>query len=320
MMVVRPRITRRHAPVAAVRRTLIAALLVVAAARPAHATAQVANVIVVDGVTHALWTEPLYGSGLTLVTDRMAHWGHSTACWAGFRSVWAIRDGRLWFVGTRECGGAAELAADQVLKGVDTHEVVADGYTGRLILPQGPLVRYVHAGWASLYAAERRISVVEGRVVSDEVVQLVAPGFSFLTALGMYPGLLVPDDIALSVEAFEFVEDGGDNWVVYPGASPHRALRIKTSSGRASADPAQWRGAVDDALTAQVGRSTQPRSYVDVDEGLVGWVDEQGSRDTLRRVFAWATTYGTDTFVVELPKASADEMEAFTKQLGLVPR
>jgi hypothetical protein len=318
MVAVGPWITRRHALEAGVLRAVIALLLVVAAPRPAHATAQVANLIVIDGETHALWSEPLDSSGLRLVTDRMAHWGRSTACWAGFRSVWAIRGGLLWFAGTRECHGPAGLAADRVLQGVDARQIVADGYTGTLILPQGPLVQYVHGGWASLYASERRISVVEGRVVSDEVVQLVAPGFSFLSTLWMHPGLIVPEDIARSVEAFEPVEDGDAAWLVYPGASPDRALRIKSSSGRASADPAQWRGAVDDALSAQLGASTLPRSYLDLDDGLVGWVDEQGERDTLRRVFAWATPYGTDTFVLELPKASADEMEAFTKQLGLV--
>lgn len=151
----------------------------------AMATAQESDILVIDGKTFNLDSNPL-DSWLEAHPDKRLRQGGviSSASWRGYVGHWEIKDGKLWLRKVVvEFGKGPSVRADapdlsQCEPGSDTYldcnlvadlfpeggDILADWYSGILIVPIGELVEYVHMGYGSTYSKYLVLSVRKGEV------------------------------------------------------------------------------------------------------------------------------------------------------------
>ena len=135
-------------------------------------TAQALEEIIVDGVQYDLMARPLDAYLDTLnPCPNMADLSgfHCSALWRGYIGVWELQADRLFLQRLR--GGWSFDEGGEV-PDIDLSRIFPDGprpipaiwYSGKLSLPLGPMLQYVHMGWGSFYQFERIIYVHHGRV------------------------------------------------------------------------------------------------------------------------------------------------------------
>ena len=285
------------------------------AARPAHATAQVGNLLLIDGEYHTLWSQPLAGTPYRVVRRMEEGWSLTTACWAGHLTVWSLEAEQLWFLGTQECLGSKALSADEVLEGVTETRVAADWYSGTLVLPQGEVISYAHSGWDTLYSEQRRIVVERGQVMTDSVTQLVAPGFVRVEEIWLPAPLLLPRDITEAALTSE--QHGDQQWLILQGAQPDRRLQLQELA--AAPEDADLPALLSSTLTDHLGTSDGQQHRTLDDRGMIVWADHPGSNGKHVRVFAWVSRniFEQNQFVLFELHLPQSELEAFTTHLDL---
>lgn len=135
---------------------VLLALLPILPATRAMATAQAPDIIVIDGKEYGLNTNPLdrYLSKLGDVAPRFEP--SSSALWRGYIASWELEGGKLFLrkISVPRYGrsGDEKKPSDALRKVFPGEgEVVADWYSGALIIPDGKLVQYVHMGYGSTY-------------------------------------------------------------------------------------------------------------------------------------------------------------------------
>jgi len=165
---------------------LLAVALACLPVRPALATAQQADALLLDGKEHALNTNPL-AAWIEAHPDRApGSEVRSSANWRGYIATWEIAGGKLWlrkvevsyvdgkerreYVDNKGVGRVIEIPQYRqrdVLGDLfdGRREIVATWYTGTLIVPQGELVDYVHMGYGSTYERYTIIWVKAGEVL-----------------------------------------------------------------------------------------------------------------------------------------------------------
>lgn len=134
------------------------------------ATAQRSDVIVIDNKEFLLNTNPLELHLKEInwkPPKEAAIWSSN---WRGYVATWKIGSGNLIL-----SDASIELHSDSpnnqkrksILKQLfpDTKEVVANWYTGALIVPDGEMTNYVHMGYGSTYEAYQIIRINKGVVV-----------------------------------------------------------------------------------------------------------------------------------------------------------
>ena len=154
-------------------------------------TAQVSNTLIMQGAAHPLLTDPLQGF-FAPERPQPPFCAVETANWDGYLTTWEIRDDSLYLVrleGT-VCLRKAELGAEKSswcevghsgeceiaeISLRDICDVPAGGFcahwfSGTLRVPQGALIHYVHAGWASKYERELLLVVQKGQLTSQETI------------------------------------------------------------------------------------------------------------------------------------------------------
>lgn len=136
----------------------------------AHATAQAPDVILIDGKEYSLNTNPL-DRYLDKLGDKAPRFeAPHTALWRGYVATWELAQGKLYLrkvEGHRDLGNGADDAGKLNVDGMkelfpDKSDVVADWYTGTLIIPNGEQVEYVHMGYGSTYAKYIVVSIKDG--------------------------------------------------------------------------------------------------------------------------------------------------------------
>jgi hypothetical protein len=165
--------------VSLLRALTLSALLL---ATTASATAQRGDVLLLDGKPHTLHTNPLSG-WLKSHPDVLPSGGvEMSSNWRGYVATWDVADDRLrlrkvevsYEKGT-EPGGSGKVLRPDVFDLVEVDvlrtlfppggPVVADWYSGTLVVPQGRLVAYVHLGYGSTYERYTILPVRGGVVV-----------------------------------------------------------------------------------------------------------------------------------------------------------
>lgn len=131
-------------------------------------TAQISERLIFEGQQVALLSNPL--------SDYFALGGRdpgfqstSTALWRGYVGTWEVTDDRLYLValqGLLKSGAEANLAS--VFPGFEDR-VFAHWFSGRLRIPQGKRLAYVHMGYGSTYERDVFLSLEDGVVVAQEV-------------------------------------------------------------------------------------------------------------------------------------------------------
>jgi len=97
----------------------------------------------------------------------------STALYRGYIGTWQIIKDRLYLVKLE-----AKLEQGQPMTLGDLflgfpNRVFAHWFSGRVRLPRGELLEYVHAGWGSIYEADLFIEFKNGILVGEELKQNV---------------------------------------------------------------------------------------------------------------------------------------------------
>ena len=140
------------------------------------ATAQEPDLLVIDGKTVALETNPLSSlikSGTIKLPEPDEQWSSN---WRGYVAKWELREDRLILKeltvlllppGAKpEADAAPTNVLQTVFDGKD--EVPANWYTGTLVLPRGDIINYVHMGYGSTYERYTVLRINSGQLVSHE--------------------------------------------------------------------------------------------------------------------------------------------------------
>ena len=172
--------------------TLLLLSLLAFAPRAADATAQEPDLLLMDGEPVSLNTNPL-SPWLQSHPKALPEPGViSSSRWRGYVASWEIRDEQLWLTRVEmelpdrdsdpdpNCGGEPvcfDASTQDVLPQLfpGRSELVAEWYSGALIIPRGELVDYVHMGYGSTYERYLVLVIDDGRVVSRR--ELDADGF-----------------------------------------------------------------------------------------------------------------------------------------------
>lgn len=158
-------------------------------------TAQIGNSITIGEVRRALLSRP--EAGFLARLDRLPGFcARSTANWCGYKTEWAVVADKLYLLGldglvcdrlpNPEVQSSAwcrvghlgdclyrEISLSDLCP-VPSGGIPALWFTGELRIPDGELVEYVHAGWASGYERDLIVEVVAGQVVSEKIVRIPA--------------------------------------------------------------------------------------------------------------------------------------------------
>ena len=102
---------------------------------------------------------------------------NTSACWRGYYGHWHIRDQRLYLDRLKYGDGIVyEMFTNrpitmEILFPGQKPPIFANWWTGHITCRFGEQLQYVHVGFASVYEFERKLTFVEGTLVSDETTQ-----------------------------------------------------------------------------------------------------------------------------------------------------
>jgi hypothetical protein len=90
----------------------------------------------------------------------------SSACWRGYIGVWKIIDDKLYLTELRSCcykedkitGDLNEIFGERCQNG----KVLADWYTGEIIIPRRKMLYYEHMGYGSVFKKELSLKISNG--------------------------------------------------------------------------------------------------------------------------------------------------------------
>jgi hypothetical protein len=132
-------------------------------------TAQIFERILYEGEQRFMADEPL--EAWFEQKGRPAFRAINTALWRCYVGTWEIRDGRLFLlhIAANYEDGTPVTLADLFPEHRDDAPVAATWFTGRLRLPRGERLRYVHMGYESLYEEDLFLDVDQGVVVGAKL-------------------------------------------------------------------------------------------------------------------------------------------------------
>lgn len=94
----------------------------------------------------------------------------STACWRGYFGQWEIKDNKLYLIGLKAyLEGYREVDLNYLFP--RQKQVIADWFSGKIRVPQGEMLDYVHMGYASLYERDLILEIKNGELVNEYVVE-----------------------------------------------------------------------------------------------------------------------------------------------------
>ncbi len=131
-------------------------------------TAQISERLIFERQQVALLSNPLYDY-FALGGSNPGFESTSTALWRGYVGTWEILNDRLYLVelrGTLKSGDDATL--ESVFPGFKDR-VFAHWFSGRLRIPQGKRLEYVHMGYASTFERDVLLTLQNGVVLTKEI-------------------------------------------------------------------------------------------------------------------------------------------------------
>ncbi|GEM_PF-1046500 len=149
-------------------------LVAIIAGKYIYATAQVPDYLIYKGDTLPIFSNPLeqyfQKKGNRLLLDFVGC--VSTACWRGYKAIWELKNDSLFLRQItschQNCGIQTRDANLKLMFGTD--RVFAKWFTGKIIVPQGKLVQYVHMGYASIYEKELHLFFRNGINTKEKVI------------------------------------------------------------------------------------------------------------------------------------------------------
>lgn len=138
------------------------------------ATGQVPDYLIYKGDTVAIFSNPLEQyfelTGKRELIDFVGC--GSTACWRGYKAIWELNNDSLFLRQITSChnGCGLEIKNADLNKMFGTDDVFANWFTGKIVIPQGKQVQYIHMGYASIYERELHISFKNGLQANERTV------------------------------------------------------------------------------------------------------------------------------------------------------
>lgn len=150
---------------------LILVLLFALSPVAARATAQQPDVLLLDGKEEPIFTNPL--EGFLERRPELRPPSPHTANWRGYVATFRIRDEALWLEKVEVSRYLGKVEGKPARETVDVlptffpgrREVLADWYTGVLLIPRGKMLEYVHMGYGSTYERYVLLEIRAGRLV-----------------------------------------------------------------------------------------------------------------------------------------------------------
>lgn len=142
----------------------------------AFATAQIPETLIFGGQNKALFTNPLdiwiKSPGNA---DRIRPYISERKCsasWRGYAGTWEIRGDQLLLVKLQAdpCSQKSREIPLSALFSGQTAPIVATWFSGRLTVPDGKRLKYVHMGYMSQYERYILLQVDRGIVIDRQVV------------------------------------------------------------------------------------------------------------------------------------------------------
>lgn len=151
----------------------VTALLACASA-PASATAQQPDILFLDGKQEPIFTNPLEPFLARRPTLRPE--SPNTANWRGYVATFRIRDGALWLERVEVSRYLGKVDGEHKREIEDAlprffpgkREVLADWYTGVLLIPRGKMIDYVHMGYGSTYERYVLLEIRAGKLAGRQ--------------------------------------------------------------------------------------------------------------------------------------------------------
>jgi len=131
-------------------------------------TAQVPEKLIYQGKSISMCAEPL-GDYFQLAGIKPDFEICHTALWRRYVGSWEILDDRLYLIGLKATLRDGTKASIATLFPDYPDRVFAHWYTGKLRIPQGELLNYVHMGYASTFESDLFLTIEHGVVTQTEV-------------------------------------------------------------------------------------------------------------------------------------------------------
>ncbi|MCC5905136.1 MAG: hypothetical protein JJU13_02940 [Balneolaceae bacterium] len=127
-------------------------------------TAQFRDTLKYNGKQYSIASEPL---SPYLQAIGIEYPGTSTANYRGYIASWEISDKKLYLVNVTLPGFISDMDRPANLF-PDQEKTFANWYTGKIRIPHGELLEYVHQGYGSLYEKELFLRILNGELVGEE--------------------------------------------------------------------------------------------------------------------------------------------------------
>ncbi|MEZ4884389.1 MAG: hypothetical protein R3E32_06575 [Chitinophagales bacterium] len=137
------------------------------------ATGQVPDYMIYKGDTVAIFSNPLEQYFEQIGKRELIDFVGcgSTACWRGYKAIWELKNDSLFLRQItschKDCG--LEIKNADLKKMFGTDAVFANWFTGKIVIPQGNQIQYIHMGYASIYR-ELHISFKNGLQINERTV------------------------------------------------------------------------------------------------------------------------------------------------------
>lgn len=131
-------------------------------------TAQTPEILIIDGVRHAMRSQPL-DEYFQLIGQRPSFSWPNTACFRGYIGTWSIIDDRLYLVDFEGWRPDRSKMALTDLFPQHSGIIFADWFSGKVEIPTGKLLQYIHLGYASTYEKDIILKFHKGVLLSRRV-------------------------------------------------------------------------------------------------------------------------------------------------------
>lgn len=129
-------------------------------------TAQIGDLLFYQGERLTMCNAPL-GAYFRLGGAYPEFEPSSTALIRGYVATWELLDGRLYLIAIQGwLSDGADASLESVFPGYP-ERVFAHWYSGRIRVPRGKLLKYVHAGYASVYERDLLLDFERGVLVAS---------------------------------------------------------------------------------------------------------------------------------------------------------
>ncbi len=93
----------------------------------------------------------------------------STACWRGYIATWEILDNQLLLIEISDCFEEEKADLEKLFPNLTSEDkVLANWFSGLLVLPFGEIVEYIHMGYASLYEEYKVLEIKNGILTKEK--------------------------------------------------------------------------------------------------------------------------------------------------------